>query len=71
MTHVIKTESMGKITSRSAGYMELDGAKKDGDCELVKVEGGISEQRGCCNLFQPQAHAQAFRCGTCKYVENY
>lgn len=59
----------GKMDEQSAGYMELDGAQKDADCQIVDVQGGVSQQLGCCNEFQPQDGAQEFRCGTCMYVE--
>ena len=49
-----------------AGYMELSGAAKDADCEIV--EGRISTKLGCCNLFDPESGAQEFRCGTCEFV---
>ena len=57
-----------RISSGHAGYMELDGARKDGDCEIVKVDGGVSQQRGCCNLFDPFKGATKFDCGHCEYV---
>lgn len=55
----------GRASAEAAGYMELDGAAKDGDCELVDVPGGVSGQKGCCNLFGPQPGADGFRCGEC------
>lgn len=58
-----------KIPSAQAGYMELTGAKKDGDCEKVEVAGGISKDRGCCNKFHPESRqTTTFNCGTCEYV---
>lgn len=62
------TES--RVSEQEAGYMELDGAQKDADCETVVVQGGISSQLGCCNLFDPQGGAQVFSCGTCTHIEN-
>lgn len=59
-----------RISAEAAGYMELTGAKKDGDCEIVKVAGGISKQRGCCNEFKPEdRYTTQFRCGTCRFEE--
>jgi hypothetical protein len=58
-----------RVSAESAVYMELSGARKDGDCEVVAVDGGISRDLGCCNLFQPESKdTQAFSCGTCEYV---
>ena len=56
-----------KINARAAGYMELEGAKKDGDCSVVDVPDGISRDKGCCNNFWPPT-AKKFSCGTCVYV---
>ena len=57
-------------TAREAGYMELTNARKDGDCDKVRVPGGVSLHLGCCNYFKPDgAHVQSFRCGTCKHKE--
>ncbi len=54
----------------SAGYMELTGAEKDADCEIVKVSGGVSSSRGCCDLFWPEnEQTKIFSCGTCEFVE--
>lgn len=55
-----------RMSAKSAGYMELDGAEKDGDCEIVKVEGGVSSDKGCCNYFKPEKGAKQFKCGTCR-----
>lgn len=57
-----------KLDADYAGYMELTGAKKDGDCKIVQVEGGISKELGCCNLFHPDGEPDKFSCGTCKYL---
>jgi hypothetical protein len=57
-----------RVSADHAGYMELTGAKKDGDCEIVQVQGGISQHRGCCNLFDPFHGALKFDCGHCEYV---
>ncbi len=57
-----------KLTAKSAGYMELTDAKKDGDCAIVMVRGGVSKQLGCCNKYLPQPGAKEFRCGKCIYV---
>jgi hypothetical protein len=57
-----------KIPEAQAGYMELQGAVKDGDCSHVDVEGGVSLDRGCCNEFEPQdEQTDTFSCGNCKY----
>jgi hypothetical protein len=59
-----------KANEHSAGYMELTGAQKDGDCEIVEVDGGISRDRACCNLFWPSSEQTTkFSCGTCEFVE--
>ena len=56
-----------KVSQAQAGYMQLSGAEKDGRC--VKVEGEISQDLGCCNLFGPEAKdTKKFSCGTCEYV---
>jgi hypothetical protein len=58
-----------KIPSAQAGYMELTGAQKDGDCRKVEVAGGVSRERGCCNEFKPEDDETIrFSCGTCEYV---
>jgi hypothetical protein len=55
-------------TAKEAGYMELQGAAKDADCEKVRVDGGVSSELGCCNEFQPEFEGtQKFSCGTCEY----
>jgi hypothetical protein len=58
-----------KLDADFAGYMELEGAEKDGDCKIVNVEGGISKELGCCNLFHKIAGAKKFSCGNCKYED--
>lgn len=57
----------GRVSAQSAGYMELDGADKDGNCDLVDVPGGVSGERGCCNLFEPEAGAERFACASCEH----
>jgi hypothetical protein len=58
-----------RIPSSQAGYMELTGSVKDGDCKKVEVAGGVSQQRGCCNEFQPEKKdTTQFNCGNCEYV---
>jgi len=61
-------DAQGKESAEQAGYMELDGAQKDADCQIVTVPGGVSSQLGCCNEFTPQEGAQTFSCGTCNFV---
>lgn len=56
---------MSRVTSEQAGYMELAGANKDADCEIVQVQGGVSKELGCCNLYKPKPGSREFRCGTC------
>jgi hypothetical protein len=59
-----------RTNENSAGYMELAGAAKDSDCELVEVEGGVSSKLGCCDLFWPEnEQTKVFSCGTCEFVE--
>lgn len=55
-----------KYTSKQADYMELHGAKKDSECEIVKVKNGVSSKLGCCNYFKPNKGTQKFSCGTCR-----
>jgi hypothetical protein len=57
-----------RISASKAGYMELIGAKKDGDCRKVDVSAGVSLERGCCNLFYPELRTtKVFSCCTCEY----
>ena len=57
-----------RISQKQAGYMELDGARKDAECRIVNVPDGVSKQLGCCNLFDPESKAvKQFRCGNCEY----
>lgn len=59
-----------RMTAKEAGYMELRGAEKDGDCRKVRVTGGISKELGCCNEFKPESEdTSEFRCGTCRFEE--
>lgn len=57
----------GKVSADTAGYMELEGAAKSGDCGLVQVAGGVSGDQGCCNLFDPQQGAASFCCEECEH----
>ena len=62
-------ENHHRISGAKAAYMELKGAKKDGDCSKVEVPGGISRDRGCCNLYSPQKDdTTVFDCGHCHHV---
>jgi hypothetical protein len=65
----VKADQAGdtRATPEEAGYMELDGARKDSDCVLVS--GGVSSQKGCCNLWDSVPGAQAFSCGTCTKIK--
>lgn len=64
----VSPQSQSKLPEAQAGYMELQGATKDGDCSKVDVQGGVSLDKGCCNYFEPQdATTDAFSCGNCKY----
>lgn len=56
-----------KLTEEYAGYMELEGAQKDGNCLIVRVDGGISKEKGCCNVYTPKPGAERFGCGQCKF----
>lgn len=61
-------DSDTRISAKAAEYMELAGAKKDGDCVKVAVDGGISLELGCCDKFKPKsASVKQFRCGECKF----
>lgn len=60
--------SRKKVSEVASGYMELDGAEKDGGCKVVDVPGGVSKQKGCCNLFKKTAKSDEFRCGECGYL---
>lgn len=57
-----------KVTAANAVYVELKGARKDADCSLVDVRGGVSSQKGCCDLFYEKPDADNFHCGDCIYV---
>jgi hypothetical protein len=61
-------DDAARTGEETAGYMELDGADKDADCNLVEVRGGVSSELGCCNLFDPDRGAVKFTCGTCGHV---
>lgn len=64
-------DSVVRVPAEQAGYVELPGAVKDGDCQVVAVVGGVSLKKGCCNNFQLGAGAQRlFSCGTCKFHED-
>lgn len=54
-----------RVAGENAGYMELEGAKKDGDCHLVRVHNGISKELGCCSIYEPRKGADEFNCGHC------
>ena len=55
-------------SAKEAGYMALIGAKADADCAKVNVPGGISRERACCNLFEPETNQTiVFSCGTCEH----
>lgn len=56
-------------SAKSVDYMELPGARKDADCRIVEVPGGVSSRLGCCNDFElGEGQQKQFRCGTCKYL---
>ena len=57
-----------RMPPEMAGYMELEGATKDGGCDKVRVPDGISKRLGCCNEFNPQPKTDEFRCGECTHV---
>lgn len=58
-----------RATAAEAGYLELPGAQKDSDCQIVKVDGGISSQGGCCNLWDMVPNPTNFSCGTCTKIK--
>lgn len=58
------------VSKQAAGYMELTGASNDATCR--KVQGGISQELGCCNLFEPKdTHVTRFKCGSCQHVKRW
>ena len=60
-----------RLSAEAAGYMELDGATKNADCQIVDVPGGVSRELGCCNKFEPEDEdVQRFHCGECEYVKS-
>lgn len=60
-----------RITAAQAGYLELPGAVKDADCEVVEVDGGVSSERGCCNSYAWRSrNPKGFSCGECRYLED-
>jgi hypothetical protein len=64
----LKRSGDHRVSAHDAGYMELQGAVKTGDCHKVKVQGGVSAEKGCCNLFQPfNSKVDEFECGQCEY----
>jgi|SRR5579885_1186184 len=65
--HGTYDESRDGVSERTAGYMELDGAAQDGDCDLVEVEGGVSGEGGSCDLFEPVVGAATFACRGCRH----
>ncbi len=59
-----------RMPAGQAGYMEITGAVKDGDCRIVNVPGGVSKELGCCNEFEPESlKTKRFRCGDCEYLK--
>lgn len=58
-----------RASAEEAGYLELDGAVKDSDCETVNVDGGVSSAGGCCNLWNRVPAAKNFSCGTCTKIK--
>jgi hypothetical protein len=61
----------GRVSAEAAGYMELDGAQKDGDCSRVNVAGGVSSKLGICReQFEPQEGAREFECGSCQFYKS-
>jgi hypothetical protein len=66
----LKRGADDRIPADKAGYMELAGAVKDGDCHKVRVQGGVSKNLGCCNKFEPESKSvQQFKCGNCEYLK--
>ena len=62
------TNGRRKLSATVVVYMELEGAKKDGGCEIVDVKNGISKEKGCCDVWDGKKGAEYFRCGTCTFV---
>lgn len=59
-----------RISAEAADYMELGSAKKDGYCNIVNVEDGVSGKRGCCNYFDPKVGASKFNCKSCGHYSD-
>jgi hypothetical protein len=71
LTETLKHGNLNRrTTARAAGYMELDGAVKTGDCNAVEVKGGVSGEKGCSNLFDPIKGATEFECEQCKHFRS-
>ena len=65
-------EKESRLSAKRAGYVELAGAEKDADCEIVHSPRGISAELGCCNYFKREDKSvQQFKCGTCKFKMEY
>lgn len=59
-----------RVSAESAVYLELANAIKDSDCQVVNVPGGVSADRGCCDLWSASSEdAGNFSCGSCEYLE--
>jgi signal peptide peptidase SppA len=62
------TPADGKTSAAAAGYMELAGAEKDGQCDVVEVAGGVSLDSGMCRkLFDAESDADEFCCEECTH----
>jgi hypothetical protein len=62
------TPADGKTSAAAAGYMELAGAEKDGQCDVVEVAGGVSLDSGMCRkLFDAESDADEFCCDDCTH----
>lgn len=70
LADTLELHANSKMSATAAGYMELEGAVKDGGCKIVNVSGGVSQKKGCCNEYKPQQGADEFRCGECKFVKS-
>ncbi len=62
-----KARDDGRLTAFEAGYVEFPDAAKDGDCLRVFVDGGVSRDGGCCNVFD-KTDIVKFSCGTCTQI---
>ncbi len=66
--NLLKSQAKPRMSAKQADYEELQSARKDGECTLVEVPGGISKEKGCCAEWERVSqNVKEFRCGTCTY----